>query len=250
MAAAFGVHERGADVRRQQRDDREVCHRPQLACEPHGGIGVGANSLKHVSFASRWPRQSVVIADNANPAGRATALAAANAGVRYVVTVARFQDRQALRHPDRPVRVGEPNHAAPPLIDAANAAGREHRNNSGGVSQQETAAQPFEVGALVDRANPRRRLDVGAPRRLKRQTLHGLGLLVKAERREHGQQHGDRKQDWRNFRKEPSQAQPEINTDTAMDPGDDNHGGLHRAQVRPCDPQSVDRLRVAPLESV
>src|SRR5207237_933978 len=128
-------HEVDADMGRQDRYDGDVGLWPQLTSEPDRGI-AGADAVQHESFTARRTRQSGAVADNANAACRAACPAATDAGVRDLEPQARFQDAQALRYADLFVRIGNRDHAAPTLAQAAHAARHEYQRQRGGIADR------------------------------------------------------------------------------------------------------------------
>src|SRR5262245_25471845 len=99
------AYEISANARRQERNDRNICLRPQLAGETNCRIFGRARSRKYEFFAPRRLRQCTAVADDANSAGRAASTPAAHAGMGDPVAEARFQDAQSFRHADLSVRV-------------------------------------------------------------------------------------------------------------------------------------------------
>lgn len=94
------------------------------------------------------------------------------------MSIAGFENRQALRHPNRAVRIGQVDHSAPPLVDQANTTRRKDETNRAGVEQQETVSYLHEVGAFGVRTKPSWRQNLRAPLRLLCQSLDRLSLLI------------------------------------------------------------------------
>ena len=89
-------------------------------------------------------------------------------------------------------------------------------------------------------------IEVGRPPgRILRQCQHGSATLEKPQQRQHRQQHRAAEQ----IRHPPAehrlQPQPVIHADAAMDPGDNQHRNLQRAQMRRADPERIQFLRIA-----
>ncbi len=191
-----------------------------------------------------------MVAEDPNAAGGTTSLAAAYVGVRHAMAIAGFENRQALRYPDGPIRISQRDHAAPPLVDDANAAGREHQTDRAGVTQQEIVSQPQKVIPFGGGPYQVRRGDLGLPFRLLCQKPDGPPLLIGPKQREYRQKDGNREQNRRRLRKESLQTQPEEKSNAAVNPGHEQEHCLHDAEIGPCDPHNIERLRVAALKSV
>ena len=93
--AAIGLDRAGR--RRQQRRHAVVAgRRVELAGEPH--IGRRADPRQHLLFFRRGRRQpGAMLADDANPAGRAAAASAAHRGMRDAGKTAHLQDGEPCR---------------------------------------------------------------------------------------------------------------------------------------------------------
>src|SRR4029077_19449428 len=94
----------------------------QLTCKPYGRISTRTDSLEDKSFSSRRLRQPAQGAHYPNPASGTSSLAATEVVVRHMMPIAAFENGQALRYPDCSVRIGQPDHAAPSLVNEANTA--------------------------------------------------------------------------------------------------------------------------------
>ena len=95
----------GPDIGRQHRNDGDIALRPKLACKPDRRVATGADAREHEGLASRRSRQRAAIADYANPAGRTSRPAAADAGMRHVEAQAGLEDAETSGHAHAPVGV-------------------------------------------------------------------------------------------------------------------------------------------------
>src|SRR5262245_12519934 len=82
VAPALAVDKGRVRLRRENGHQRNVALRPQLAGQTDRRIGASADALQHEGFSRRRPRQPAAIAMDANPAGGAAPLTAADARMR------------------------------------------------------------------------------------------------------------------------------------------------------------------------
>src|SRR5207342_159832 len=137
MDALAVAHEIGADVRRQDRNDRDVGLRLQLAGQADRGILAGADPRQHEGFPSGWFWQGAAVADDLDAAGGAAGAAAADARVRNIVAQARLQHAQPLRYAHLAARIRHRDHSAPALVERARPARREYQQDRRRVTDRE-----------------------------------------------------------------------------------------------------------------
>src|SRR4029453_12468741 len=155
---------------------------------------------------------------------------------------------QALGHADRPVRIGQANHAAAPLPEDANPARQENQTDRAGIGEQEIVTDILERGPLCRRSDARGTSPLGHPLRLLGQLQNNLPLLVKSERRKRGKNNRANEQERRDPREERPQTQPQIYPDTAVNPGNEQHRDLYHAEIEPYHPQIIQGLPIAFLQ--
>lgn len=235
---------------RQHGDEGDILLRPQLAGEPHCRIGARAHALQNIGFARRWPRQPAAVANDANPAGRAAPLAAADAGMGNAISQARLEYGQPARHPDRAIRVAQSHEPATALAQAAKPARGEHKTDGSRIAQEKIVANRQERCPLRRGAQASRRPHFCNPLRIFRELLDSFSLLIKSEKCKERQQNGGEKQVRRRTRKPWPQSQPQPQSDAGMCPGHDDKNHLNRGEVRAHHPERVQRLAIALLQAV
>ncbi len=151
----------------------------------------------------------------------------------HLVAKARLQHAQPSRHANRAVRIGQADQAAAAFPPRARAARREHQADRAGVSEQEIVAQLHKIGPLGGRAGPGRSKCLSVPLRLLRQLQDRPSLLIETKQREDREQNGRPEQDGGDARKKSLHPQPEVEPDTAVNPGDEQDRDLNHPQVRP-----------------
>src|SRR6516165_4990264 len=113
-------------MRREDLEEGKVGLGPELTGEPDRGVRTGANAVEHEGFAIGGRGKRAVVADHANPAGRAAGAAAAHAGMGDLMAKARLEDGKTLRHPyGAAIAVGQADHAAAALVERARSPCRE-----------------------------------------------------------------------------------------------------------------------------
>jgi hypothetical protein len=151
--------------------------------------------------------------------------------VRNLEPQARFQDAQALRDADLFIRIGNRDHAAPTLAQAARAARDKDQRQSGGIADRKVKQRDLvKSGAL----RWRQRFDMlSTPLRILAQRTHFLGAVMRTDHRQWRQQNRNGEEDRRRPFEKLFQPQPEIEPNAGVRPRDRQKRKLHRDHVRP-----------------
>ena len=162
-----------------------------------------------------------------------------------LVAEACLEHAQALRHANGPVRIGQAHHAATALAQQANTARQKNKADRASVKQQEIIADRKEICPLRRGTDGPRSNHPSSPFRLFGKLDDRPSLLIVAEQRERWEKNRAGEQEWRQPPEERLQAQPETKADAAVNPDNDQEYGLAHAEIRPCDPESVQDLPIA-----
>ena len=206
--------------RRQQRNDRDVGGRARLAGE--ADVDRASDALEHAGLGRARRRQVVDALADAHPAGRAPPAPAAHRGVRDAARPADLEDGSAGQRRDgASARVGHANGAAPSLDDGTRDTRTQRQYDHGTDRDLRLDDQGQQLGHL----GPIGPLDDGvggaAPFRILGQLDHVAPGLGVAQKREHRDQKRGAIEHGRGFRIERFEPEPEMDADTAVDPGDD-----------------------------
>ena len=236
-------------MRQEELEERDIAGRPQLAGKADRRIRR-ADPAKHERLALRGLGQVVVVADDADAAGRAARAAAADAGVGNVVAQARLEHAEALGNAHgAAVAVGEVDHAAAALVDGAGALGQQRDADQSEIADQGVVGDAIEHRLLLARADLALRQVFRPP--FAAVVVDDLSsALIKAQHGERRNQYGRRQQERRGAFEERLHPEPEIQADAAVDPGD-RHDREHQPDpVRRRDPVQKKHLRIELLMSV
>ena len=222
----------GGDVRRQQRQHPDVGARAELAREPH--VRTCTQSRQRGPLGEAWRRQAFEAAQHADAAGGAAAPAAANRGVRNAGASACLEHGIADRHANHlAAGIGDGDRAAAALDEPARCPCREHAGEQDGVCPVELVLE------FPDRHAHARVAQVAvAHHRLQKSRVsllpceHFAGALKDPEQRQHRQQHGNSEQRRGKAAVAGPLAEPEMNSQAAMRPRDEQHSHLPPAIER------------------
>ena len=159
--------------------------------------------------------------------------------MRHVEAQARFQNAQALRHADLPVRVRHREHAAAALAQRAHATRREHQPDRSDIADWKV--QERDVVDRFTLCRGQRLQIMGAPLRLLGELNDLTRAMVRADHRQRRQQYRDREQDGRRPFEERLQPQPEIKPDAGVRPRHGQKRELHQDHIRPNGPIGEQR---------
>ena len=178
----------------------------------------------------RGLRQRRAVADHANAAGGAAGAAAAHARMRDIVAQAGLEHAEPLRHANRlAVAIGQHDHAGPALVEGARALRQQHKSEQAEIADQEIILDALQDGLFGRRADL-------LPREIFRSPFlavavdHASPALIEAEHGQRRNQHRRCEQKRRRASVERLHPQPEIQTDTAMDPGN-GHDREHQPDL-------------------
>jgi len=222
--------------------NRNAFLRAQLAGEADGRVSARADAFKHEGFASGRRRQRRIV-EHADAAGRASRLAAADAGVRDIAAKARFQHAVAARRANRSAAgIGQGDHALPALAQVPHAACGKDKTEHCCIADGE-----IDVDEIIEQGALRRgRLDKvrGPVLRILHQLHHRARAMFDPNDRQHWQQHCKGQQEGRRPHEGALQAQPVIEADAAVYPRDDNEHELQPVLPRTRHPVGVERVGV------
>jgi hypothetical protein len=169
---------------------------------------------------------------DAHAAGRAPPAAAAHRGVRNAGRAAGVEDGRATLHRHLlPLGIAD-RHRAVPAQPGAQLARRQGGQADGGETQQEVELKPIEAGDLRLVGKVDRRGRGIEPAGHGHQPVDLLPGPHEAEQRQHRDQQRGGEQVRRGGRIPRLQAQPEVQAEAAMHPGDDEADGLAQPDHR------------------
>jgi hypothetical protein len=208
-------------------------------------IGARADAVEHERLALGRLRQGIAVADHADAAGRAAGAAAAHAGMRHIVAQARLEHAEAFRHAHRPaVAIRQDNHAMTALVQRAHAAPDQGQSDQAEIADQEIIGDAVKYTLLGWRADVLPGEIFGFPLRIAAFLNHHPPALIEAEHRQRRDQHRCGQQVRRGVFEERLHPQPEIQSDAAVNPGDDQDDEHQPHLVGPHDPIGVEHLRI------
>ena len=171
--------------------------------------------------------------------------------MRDPVAAAGLQHAGAAGHPDHPpVGIAEPDRPALDLRQGPRPARQNDRRDERRVGQEHPVPDPGEPRHLIGQADMHGLERHRPPGGILRQGADRPAALREAQQRDDRHQHRERQQPRCRAREAGLQPEPEVQARAAVDPGDDQHGHLHRAEHRGRHPEGVEFLRIALVETL
>src|SRR6516165_6827987 len=172
-------------MRREDLEEGKIGLEPELAGEPDRGVGTRAHAVEHEGFAVGGRGKRAMVADHANPAGRAAGAAATHAGMRDLMAKARLEYGKTLRHPyGAAIAVGQADHAAAALDERTRPSCREDERDQAEIADQEIIRDAFQGLLLGRRAHDGLRQIGGPPFGAGALPDNGTSRLIEAESRQ------------------------------------------------------------------
>ncbi len=235
---------RHRDLRQEHLEEGEIGLGPELAGEADGGVGAAPTRLS--TNASRWTAPATTLQ---SPITRMRQVEQRARPPQTLAcgTLLRRLASSTLRpfgHPNRPaIAVGQGDHAAPALVQRADAPRQQHKSEQAEIADQEIILDAVQIRPVGWRADLARRKILRPPFGAVA-VDDASSALIETEHGQRRNQHRGGEQIRRRAPVERFHPQPEIKTDAAVDPGDD-HDREHQPDfVRPHDPVRKKHLRI------